>query len=230
MVGPDTTPPLLVHAPLGEQLLPTWPPVVSATASDNLGVDRVELTFAVNGGVVQGPFSLAASGDDYTLAFPLAAGDLAIGDQIAYTVTAWDRADVPNDTASGPHSFAVVGGLATLLVIDDDGAGLVEKKIGADKVELPPRQGRSSATSITQWLRDAYYTVDVLAAGAVGPGSLAGYEAVVYSAGDNSSPLAPASAAQRLAGLGACRRPHPAGGWRTGLRGAHLARLHPLRP
>ncbi len=189
-VGPDTTPPTLVHAPLGEQLLPTWPPAVSATAGDNLGVDRVELTFAVNGGGVQGPFPLAANGDDYTLAFPLSAGDLAIGDQVAYTVTAWDRAVVPNATASGPHTFAVIGGLARLLVIDDDGAGLVEKKIGADKTELPPRAGRSSATAITQWLRDAYYTVDVLAASAAGPGSFAGYAALVYSAGDNASPLA----------------------------------------
>ncbi len=197
-VGPDTTPPTLVHAPLGEQLLPTWPPVVAAAASDNLGLDRVELTFAVNGGSWHGPFAFAADGDDYTLVFPLAADDLAVGDQVAYTVTAWDRAGVPNATASGPHTFAVIGGLARLLVIDDDGAGLVDQKIGADKSPLPPRAGRSSATAITQWLRDAYYTVDVLAAGAVGPGSLAGYAAVVYSAGDNASPMAHPALRQAL--------------------------------
>ena len=190
-VGPDTTPPLLVHTALGEQLLPVWPPEVVASASDNLGVDRVELSFTVNGGAPQGPFLLAPSGESYTLAFPIDASDLAVGDQITYTVTAWDRAGAPSSATSGPHSFAVVGGLAAVLVIDDDGAGLVDEKFAADKTAVAPREGRSSATEMVQWLRDAYYTADIIAAGAVGPSSFTGYQAVVYSAGNNASPLAP---------------------------------------
>jgi subtilisin family serine protease/subtilisin-like proprotein convertase family protein len=193
VVGPDTTAPVLVHTPLGDQPVISWPPSVVAEATDNLGIDRVELTYTQGDGMPQGPVLLAAEpgSDLWTLDFPVPVEQIAVGDTFTYTLTAWDAAQVPSSMVSGPHTFAVIDVLGVVLVVDDGGSGLVDLKVGADKALVPPRSGKSAAGTIAGWLADAGYAVDQLDATAVAAGSFDGYQAVVYSAGSNTATLDP---------------------------------------
>lgn len=177
-VGADTVAPLLIHAGTVDQTLATWPPTLNATATDNIGVDRVELDFTHNGGASQGPFPLVPLGGDiYSLDFPLTVGEVSEGDVLFYTITAWDVAGVSNSTVNGPYEIRVVDNLGHILVIND--ADLSAKDSG----------DKNSATDLALWLAEAGYIVDEIDAGEVLSGSFEGYDALVLACGGNPSPL-----------------------------------------
>jgi len=189
-VGEDSILPVLSHNPLHDQALIQWPPLVSVQASDNLGVDRVELTFTHNDGALQGPFVLDATGDDvYSLVFPVDGALVAIGDNFVYTVTVFDQAGIPNTTASGPHSFEVIDTLGVVLVLEDEPGARQDEKQDKDKNRLIPLAGKSSAATIASVLTNAGYVVDVVSAAGVTVDDFAGYQVVVLAAGSNSSPV-----------------------------------------
>lgn len=195
-VGPDATLPTLVHTPLGNQPLITWPPLVACEADDNLGIDRVELTYTLNGGAEQGPFLLEdRAGGEYVLPFPLSAAELQFGDQISYRLTVFDASSGQLSTTTGWLDFEIIDTLGVVLVVDDSGsaAAVDEVKFDEFKRPVPARSGgRSAATDMAQWLVDAGYVADVVAASTVSPGSFDGYQAVVYSAGDNTTTMSSA--------------------------------------
>lgn len=107
-VGVDSTPPVIDHEPMGDQVLATWPATVSTTVTDNQGIDTVTLEFMINGGPPETvPMVLERNGvysaDLY--------GSVSIGDMIEYRITAVDVAVASNSTidpASGYHEFFVV--------------------------------------------------------------------------------------------------------------------------
>jgi subtilisin-like proprotein convertase family protein len=166
-VGPDTTPPSLVHRALGDQPLVSWPPVVRAQAADNQGLDRVELGWRLGDGPWQGPVLLeAADGGAYSATFPVVVADLQPGLSVTYAVTGWDVANVPNATLSGPHTFTVVDAPGVVLLIDDGGGATVEP-----------------------WLVDAGYVVDVVAPAAVDVAALAAHQVTVLASGGNTAPI-----------------------------------------
>ena len=193
-VGPDVTAPFLTHTALGDQAHIVWPPMVQCTAADNLGIDRVELVFSQNGGPDMGPYELQDGGEGYfSLAFPVDASAVLIGDQFTYTVTAIDAAGTPNQTSSGPHGFAVIDALGVVLVLDDSAAAVVstDLKYGPDKKLIGTEiGGRSSATTMADWLNEAGYVADVMAAAGATLEDFQAYQLVVLSAGDNSGPVA----------------------------------------
>ena len=195
VVGPDTTLPVLAHTPLRDQAYILWPATVTCTASDNLGIDRVELSFQHNGGLVQGPFNLTALGSDaYSLDFPLTVGEVAIGDVITYMLTAVDGAGTPNSVTDGPHEFEVIETLGVVLVLDDGATTKQDDvKINENKDRLVSVTGKSSATTIATWLTEAGYVADVLPAAGVTVNDFIGYQIVVLSAGNNTSPVADAT-------------------------------------
>lgn len=198
-VGTDVTPPVLTHAPLRDQAIIRWPATVRCTASDNLGIDRVELTFSHAGGPQQGPFAMAATGGDaYELAFPLPVEQVAVGDSVVYTLTAFDAAGAPNAAASGPHGFLVIDALGVVLVLEDGAAATAaDVKIDRDtKRPLPlaaAPPGKSAATTLQAWLDEAGYVVDVLPFAGVSADAFTGYDVVVCSSGDNTGPVADAA-------------------------------------
>ncbi len=190
-VGPDTTPPVVRHLPLHDQTLPAWPPEVTATVSDNLGVDHVELRYQHDGGPVAGPYILAdGGGGDWTLPFPLAAADLQVGDHLSYTITAVDASASALQTVSGPHEFDVIDSQGFVLVIDDGAATAADAKLGPDKQPLPSAQGAASAATIAGWLDGAGYTVTTVAGSAAVEDDLVGEDIVVLACGGNSEPIA----------------------------------------
>jgi subtilisin-like proprotein convertase family protein len=191
-VGPDSTAPELFHPGLTDQTPATWgPALVIATAADNLGLDRVELTYSRNGGPSQGPFLLTPAGDFYEMVFPLLA--VQVGDEVTYELIAYDTAAVPNQAFSGPHTFFVKSNLGTLLVIDDNPLGLSKDDGGDPALEI-----NSSAADMANWLGQAGYEVDAIESSQVAPGGFLGYDALVFSSGNYSFPIGDAMLRQHL--------------------------------
>jgi hypothetical protein len=107
-VGVDTTPPVIEHEPLGDQLLVAWPATVSATVTDNQGVGVVTLEFIINGGAAQSVPMLPARDGAYAADF---LGSVSIGDTVEYRIISVDVASTPNtttDPVAGHHAFSII--------------------------------------------------------------------------------------------------------------------------
>lgn len=124
-VGTDTTPPSIVHEPLGDQPLDApqgWPVVAEVTDNLDHGVASVTAEWGVNSTTLAQNVAL-------TPRLPLWGGMItstgtALGDVIHYRVVAVDSASSPN-TAVVPgvndYSFRVVQGFARDFEADDAG-------------------------------------------------------------------------------------------------------------
>jgi len=109
-VTTDITPPTIVHAPLSNTADLAGPYAVTATITDNIGVDpsQVSVVYNKNGGANVSVPMAALGGDVYRAEIP---GPSVLGDVYSYYILARDVAAVPNtarDPASGYHSFTVV--------------------------------------------------------------------------------------------------------------------------
>ncbi len=176
VVGLDIVPPDMFHVALIDQVPANWPPLVSATVTDNSEVSRVELTFSLNGGPNQGPYGLVAEGEEYSLDFPLEAGEISVGDVLQYTLVAEDSASIPNSTVSGPWEVWVVENLGQILVIDNSVFSLAKDDLAKEGEKAV--SGRTAGTDMAQWLVDAGYVVEVMLPGNVGGQDLYGRDAV----------------------------------------------------
>jgi hypothetical protein len=121
-VGVDTTPPVIEHATLRDQLLARWPATVSATVTDNLDlpIDSVTLEFTINGGPVQSVPMLPTRDGLYSADF---VGSVSLGDTVEYRIVAVDSALTPNtatDPETGYHPFTIVDQLPVLIFEPDD--------------------------------------------------------------------------------------------------------------
>ncbi|MBK6901189.1 MAG: S8 family serine peptidase [bacterium] len=203
-VGADVTPPQIVHTPLGDQPLLTWPPLVRATVTDNLGLAGVTVASTWNG-VPQADFALADQGAGaFQAAFPIDAGSVQIGDVFTYTIVAADGAAVPNTASDGPHAFAVIDALGVALVIDDTADKAGDVKFDADKRPLAaPDPARAASADLDRWLREAGYVTEVVDAGAVAAGDFTGKQFVVLTCGANTGPVADAGLRTLLQGWAA---------------------------
>ncbi len=192
-VGPDVTPPDVAHAPLGDQPLITWPPTLTVTASDNLGIASVIASYSHNG-APQADFPLVDQGGDvYAAEFPLPAGSVQVGDTVEYSIVVADGATVPNEVPVGPHAFTVIDALGTALLIDDAAAKRGVPKLGADKRPLPaPPAAKAAADDMARWLNDAGYVVTTVDAAALQADDFAGQQFAILSCGANTEPVADA--------------------------------------
>lgn len=107
-VGADIVAPVIVHSPLGDQGMSSWPPDVTADVTDNLSVDSVIVEFFVNS-VPQNSFVLVnQGGPTFGHSFPEVT--VALNDTIRYRILAKDGATVPNvvfDPPAGYHMFRI---------------------------------------------------------------------------------------------------------------------------
>lgn len=210
-VGPDTELPVIVHDPVGDFARIQWPATVTATITDNLGVDdgTVAVAWSING-TAQAGFALSrvGSSDVFTADFPSDTTAVAIGDTIRYAITAADEAAVPNVAASPPagtHGFVIIASRGLVLVIDDDDlaararsktlTGEDAGKGGRLVVEQGPGPAETihAAAAIAGLLDGLGYTVTVEAIGATNPSSWSGYDLIVSSSGGNEGPVANAA-------------------------------------
>jgi subtilisin-like proprotein convertase family protein len=191
IVGSDLIAPTLRHGPLTDQTPATWPPALWAQASDNQAVAGVALAFSLDGGPIQGPFAFTETGGTWQLTFPLATGDVSVGDVISYTVTATDVATVPNTTTSGPHEVRVVDQLARVLLIDDSVFGQPTAEIAERLRDRPPVTSpptRDTATMV-QWLTAAGYEVGIAEPDEVTMASVQGWDVLYLYTANNSLPI-----------------------------------------
>ncbi|MFT5142798.1 MAG: hypothetical protein ACI80V_000450 [Rhodothermales bacterium] len=110
--GPDSEGPVIVHTPIAETSLAQWPPTVSATVSDNLGVDWVQVSYVVTvpGEVaVSGSVFLEREENSWSAQFDLPVSRVAVGTEVSYEIEAQDISAANNRSVSGPHSFQVSG-------------------------------------------------------------------------------------------------------------------------
>jgi hypothetical protein len=128
-VGPDTTPPVIDHDPLSDQVLASWPATVTATVTDNQGVNTVTLEFTIDGGPVQSVPMLPTRDGVYSADF---SGSVSIGDTVEYRIVAVDVASTPNtatDPTAGYYSFAIIDQIP-VFIYDPDPTPLTGTFIG----------------------------------------------------------------------------------------------------
>ncbi len=109
---PDTIPPVIVHTPIGPTPKSYWPIGVSASVTDNLGVDSVWVLWYKNTPTIIKEFKLLpAGGTNYSAVFNSVNSDVNVGDVIYYKIMADDISAAHNVATlpiSGYFSFGIV--------------------------------------------------------------------------------------------------------------------------
>jgi Zn-dependent metalloprotease len=132
-VGFDTVSPVIAHSPIRDQSIGRWPAKVTASVTDNLGVDSVWVDYYINNEPNDnGSFALEnGSGNSYSGFFDIDTSEIEIGDSVFYKIVAKDNSFTGNISSSpeaGFHRFAVTEGIAVLVVYDSSQAsGIVSK-------------------------------------------------------------------------------------------------------
>lgn len=199
-VGPDVTPPVISHRYLGDQAASTWPPTVRAWVEDNLGVDRVDLMVAMNGGPFQGPVAMEVVGDHYEAQLPFPPGSIPPGVTVSYVLLAFDTASLPNTTTAGPYDFDVVENRGRVALVTNRFELTSKAPAGADPRGAMQIAGPLLTTSveIAEWIADMGFEVDLLKSEYVTSSSLLGYDVVMYTTGNSLLPLSHDSTNQAL--------------------------------
>ena len=121
---PDVTPPVIVSAPHGDVSKGQWPGTITATVTDNIGVDSSWVKWYKNNtgtGIKQ--FKLInTSGSTYSALFNSLNSDVAIGDSIFYKIFAQDNSSNHNRDSSVLNKFKI---LVPILICEDLSGGVV---------------------------------------------------------------------------------------------------------
>lgn len=105
MAAIDTQNPVIGHTPVGAIPLINWPAMVSATVTDNIGVDSVYVKWRKNSGPVN-TFTLAnTGGDNYEGTFNSTQPEVNITDTIFYRVFAIDNSSNSNLDSTSQHAI-----------------------------------------------------------------------------------------------------------------------------
>jgi hypothetical protein len=129
-VGPDGTPPDITHTPVAGGSILAWPQRLEASVTDNIGVDRVDVTYRIEepGGMLidEGSFELSASGDLYSGAFPTPRDEVSKDALVSYSIEAVDASTGANRArapAAGAYTFTISAeGLLSEFRFDTGGA------------------------------------------------------------------------------------------------------------
>lgn len=209
VVGPDLTAPVITHTPPTLVATQSWPITVTASVTDNLGVDHNSVTVVwTKNGTPMSDFKLARIGTstNYADVFNTPSGSVVAGDVIGYHITASDVAASPNtgrSPASGEHSFTVSSALGLVLVLDDDELAkrVSETKVIADEKD-PAKSttlttsgdvGALSANQIAAWLNAFGYVATVEPAATSNAANWPNYNFIVSSSGGSTAPVASAT-------------------------------------
>ncbi|MCX6640747.1 MAG: agmatine deiminase family protein [bacterium] len=105
----DTTPPLIVHQPLGDLSIYAWPPTIEADITDNTGIDQAYVEYTING-VPQTNVELTAVGNHYSGQL---VGTVVQGNTYQYRIVAIDASQNANTAYAPPtgmYGGQIVGG------------------------------------------------------------------------------------------------------------------------
>jgi hypothetical protein len=141
LASTDNTNPVITHTPLGNQSKPYWPSTVSATVTDNLGLDSVWVKWYKNSPVTTKQFKLInGSGSSYSAAFNSLNSDVVLGDVISYKIFAKDNSLAHNTDSTALFSF-----------------NIIEQQLceGFSGTTFPPLFWNLEYTGTAYWTRDA---------------------------------------------------------------------------
>ncbi len=197
-VGPDTVNPQISHTPLDDQMIDNWPAEVSATVTDNFGVDTVICYYSLNSDSLNHSFALLnTGGDQYSASFPM---DVQVGDSVFYRIKAIDISANHNETLSpqnGAYSFAIIQSKGKILIVNDDPSN----KAGTDDKGGDPREKEAygkSAQSMATYLQEmGYQTITVTVAAAL-DSDFTHYDLIISSSGANTAPVSDANYRSKL--------------------------------
>ena len=118
----DTIKPVIVASSLGDVAKNLWPATVSATVTDNIGVDSAWVRWAINTPLPNKEFKLInTSGSSFSAAFNSLNSDVVIGDNIYYRIIAQDNSSNHNRDSSALFNFKIT----TLKICEDFSGGVV---------------------------------------------------------------------------------------------------------
>ena len=119
----DVIPPVIVTTPLGDVAKNSWPATVTATVTDNIGIDSSWVKWYKNSsgtGIKQ--FKLInTTGSTFSAAFNSLNSDVVIGDYIYYKIFAQDNSGNHNRDSSALYNFKIT----SLKICEDFSGGVV---------------------------------------------------------------------------------------------------------
>jgi len=112
--GPDLEAPTVVHTPFTSRSLASWPADLTASVTDNLGVDSVWASFSIDAQdgsqTTAGAFGLNLEETSYRGTFPVPVSALELGSRVHYQIHARDVASAANEAilpSTGSFSFVI---------------------------------------------------------------------------------------------------------------------------
>ncbi len=189
-VGPDTVNPQISHTALGDQMIDNWPATVTATVTDNFGVDTVICYYSVNNDSLNQSFALLnTSGDEYSADFPMS---VQVGDSVFYRIKAVDISDNQNETQSpesGYYAFAIIQSKGKILIVNDDPDNKMTIDDRGEEARSKDAYGKSAQSMATYLQEMGYETVTVTVSAALDT-DFTHYDLIISSSGGNTSPVA----------------------------------------
>jgi len=141
---PDTVKPIITHTQIGSTPKSYWPVTVTASVTDNIGVDSVWVEWYKNTPTTIKEFKLLSQGsNNYSAAFNSINADVNVGDVIYYKVKADDISSIHNVASlplTGYYSF-----------------GIVNLKLceGFNNTTFPPTNWSLTGSATSYWSYDA---------------------------------------------------------------------------
>ena len=106
--SPDITPPVITHTAIGNTPKTSWPIALTASVTDNIGVDSVWVKWRINSGVTKQFKILNTSGNTYSALFNSINSDVLPNDVITYKIYAQDNSANHNRDSSASYNFTII--------------------------------------------------------------------------------------------------------------------------
>jgi hypothetical protein len=106
--SPDITKPVITHTAIGSTPKTTWPVAVTATVTDNIGIDSAWVIWRINSGVNKRFKLLNTSGSSFSALFNSINSDVNINDVIYYRIFAQDNSSNHNRDSSALYNFTII--------------------------------------------------------------------------------------------------------------------------
>ena len=106
--SPDTAKPVITHTAIGSTPKTSWPVSVTATVTDNIGVDSAWVIWRINSGVNKRFKLVNTSGSSYSALFNSINSDVNVNDIIYYKIYAQDNSSNHNRDSSAQYNFTII--------------------------------------------------------------------------------------------------------------------------
>ncbi len=105
----DTSKPVITHTPIGSTMKTAWPINISASVTDNFGIDSVWVRWNINRGVNKLLKLPLFTGTIYQSLFNSVNADVVAGDTVFYRIIAQDNSSSHNRDSTPGYGFRIIG-------------------------------------------------------------------------------------------------------------------------